>query len=111
VLKLLTHKNGLSSVASLTTEYQTASGSNISTITVCPELHEMGFHGRAPAHNPKNTMRNASVSWNGVKLAAVGLWRSGNAFSGMKNHISPTGSLTDKSAFEGCQENATFPNA
>ena len=56
---MLTHvapKKGMSSVATLTTEFQTASGSNIST--VCLELHEMGFHGQAAAHKPKITMRN-----------------------------------------------------
>jgi hypothetical protein len=52
-------KNRLSSVATLTTEFQTASGSNVSTRTVRRELHEMGFHGRAAAHKPKITMRNA----------------------------------------------------
>ena len=52
-------KNRLSSVATLTTEFKTASGSNISTITVRWELHEMGFHGQAATHKPKITMRNA----------------------------------------------------
>ena len=37
----------LSLVATLTTKFQTASGSNVITRTVCWELHEMGFHGRA----------------------------------------------------------------
>ena len=59
VLKRVTHKNCLSLVATLTTEFQTASGSNVSTRTVCRELHEMGFHGRAAAHKPKITMCNA----------------------------------------------------
>jgi hypothetical protein len=34
-------------VGTLTTEFQTASGSKISTQTVRWELHEMGFRGRA----------------------------------------------------------------
>jgi hypothetical protein len=34
-------------------EFQTASGSNISTRTVRRELHEMGFDCRAAAHKPK----------------------------------------------------------
>ena len=51
--------NGLSSVATLTTELQTSTGSNVSTITVHWELHEMSFHGRAASHKPKITMRNA----------------------------------------------------
>ena len=59
VQKCIECRNCLSSVATLTTEFQTASGSNISQITVSRELHEMGFHGRAAAHKPKITMRNA----------------------------------------------------
>jgi hypothetical protein len=47
------------SAETLITEFQTASGSNISTINVRRELHEMGFHGRAAAHKPKITMLNA----------------------------------------------------
>ncbi|KAK6320198.1 hypothetical protein J4Q44_G00093050 [Coregonus suidteri] len=52
-------KNRLSSVATLSTEFQAASGSNVSTRTVRRELHEMCFHGRATAHKPKITMNNA----------------------------------------------------
>jgi hypothetical protein len=55
VLKHVAHKNPLT----LTTELQTASGSNVSTITVRQEIREMGFHGRAASHKPKITMRNA----------------------------------------------------
>jgi hypothetical protein len=54
--------NNLSSVATLTTEFQTASGSNVSTITVRRDLHEMGFHGRAAAQKPKIIMHN-DKSW------------------------------------------------
>uniref|UniRef100_A0AAZ3PXS2 Transposase Tc1-like domain-containing protein n=1 Tax=Oncorhynchus tshawytscha TaxID=74940 RepID=A0AAZ3PXS2_ONCTS len=46
------HKN-CPRVVTLTTEFQTPSGSNVSTITVSQELHEIGFHGRAAAHKPK----------------------------------------------------------
>jgi hypothetical protein len=59
VLKRVACKNRLSSVATLTTKFQTASGSNISTRTVRQELHEMGFHSRAAAHKSKITMCNA----------------------------------------------------
>jgi transposase len=47
VLKCVACQNGLFSVVTLTTEFQTASGSNVSTRRVRRELHEMGFHGRA----------------------------------------------------------------
>ena len=63
----------------------------------------MGFHGRAAAHKP---MRNAKS-----RLTAIGLWSSGNVFSEVMNHASPSGSLTDESGFGRCQENATCPNA
>jgi hypothetical protein len=43
VLKHVAHKNGLSSIATLTTEFQTASGRNVSTRTVYRELHEVGY--------------------------------------------------------------------
>ena len=48
-----------------------------------------------------------SVGWSGV----IGLWSSGNAFSGVMNQASSSGSPTDKSGFGGCQDNATCPNA
>ena len=59
MLKLIARKNSLSLVATFTSEFQTASGSNVSTISVSWELHEMGFHGRAAAHKHNITMRNA----------------------------------------------------
>uniref|UniRef100_UPI00358F9E42 uncharacterized protein isoform X2 n=1 Tax=Myxine glutinosa TaxID=7769 RepID=UPI00358F9E42 len=58
VLKRVSRKNRLSTVATLTTEFQTASGSNVSTKTVRRELHEMGFHGRAAAHKPMKLPQN-----------------------------------------------------
>ena len=44
VLKHVAQKNRLL-VATLTTEFQTDFGNNVSTSTVRRELHEMGFHG------------------------------------------------------------------
>jgi hypothetical protein len=54
-------------------------GCNVSTRTVRLEL---GFYGRVdtPCAMP-------SVGWSGVKL---GLWSSGNSFSGVMNHASPS---------------------
>ena len=48
-----------------------------------------------------------SVGWSGVKVTTIGLWSSGNAFSGVMNHASPSGSPTEKSGFGGYQENTT----
>jgi transposase len=107
LLKHTAHRNRLSSVVTLTTEFQTATGSSVSTRTVRRELY-----GRADAHKPKMTMRNAKRRlelW--LMFTANGLWSSGNAFSGVMNHASPSGSPTDESGFGGCQENATYPNA
>ena len=40
-----------------------------------------------------------SIGWSGVKLTAIGLWSSGNTFSGVMNHASPSGSAMDNSVF------------
>ena len=58
-------KNRLSFVATLPTEFQTGTGSNISSRTVCRKLHEMGFPGQAAAHKPKMTMCNSKhrLAW------------------------------------------------
>jgi hypothetical protein len=55
-------KNRLFSVATLTTELQTASGSNVRTRTVRWVLHEMGLHGRAAAHKPTN-LKKCRLEW------------------------------------------------
>ena len=39
------------------------------------------------------------VDLSGVKLVAIGLWSSGNTFSVVMNHASPSDSLTDQSEF------------
>ena len=53
------------------------------------------------AEQPHTSLRSPcampSVGWSGVKLTAIGLWSSGNAFSGVMNHASPSGSRTDES--------------
>jgi hypothetical protein len=56
---LIARKSLLFSVAALTTEFQTASGSNVSRSTVHRDLHEINFHFRAAAHKPNITMGNA----------------------------------------------------
>jgi hypothetical protein len=67
------------------------------------------------AKQPHTSLRTPcampSIGWNGVKLATIGLWRSGNAFTGMMNHASKPGSREEKYGFGGCQENGTCPNA
>jgi hypothetical protein len=102
------HEYRLSSGATLTTEFQTASGSNVSRRTVRRELHEM-------AEQPHRSLRSPctmpSIGWSGVKHTNIGLWSSGNAFSGVKNHASPSDSPMDESGFGGCQENAIGSNA
>ena len=59
----------------------------------------------------RSTCAMPSVGWSDVKLAAIGLWSSGNVFSGVMNYASTSGSPTDESGFGGCLENATSPNA
>ena len=93
----------LSSVATFTAEFQTASGRNFSTRTVSREIHEMGFHGRAAAHKPNITMSNVKPRLEWCKAC-----RSGNTFSGVMNQASPSGTTDDSGSGE-CQENATCP--
>jgi hypothetical protein len=106
VLKSIACKNGLSSVATLTTQFQTASGNNVSTRTVRRELHEMGFHGRAVAHKPKITMHNAKCRLEWCKARrhwTLEQWK--------RILWSDESLLLDESEFSRCQENATCPNA
>ena len=67
------------------------------------------------AEQPHTSLRSPcampSVGWSGVKLDAIEIWGSANAFSGVMNHTSPSGSPTDESWFGGYQENATCSNA
>ena len=60
------------------------------------------------AEQPQTSLRSPcampSVSWTGVKLATIVLRSKGNAFSGVMNHASPAGSLTDESGFGSCQD-------
>jgi hypothetical protein len=113
MLKCVACKNCLSSVATLTTEFQTASGSNLSTRTVLWELHDMTwvFMGKQPHTSLRSLCIMPNVGESGVKLAAIELWSSRNAFSGGMNQASPSGSPTNKSGFGRSQENTTCPNA
>jgi hypothetical protein len=56
------------------------------------------------AEQPHTTIRSPctipSVGWSGVKLTAIGLCNSGNAFSVVINYASPSGNPTDKSVPE-----------
>ena len=61
VLKSGARKNCLPSVATLTTEFQTYSGSNVSTSTVRRELQEMGFYGRAAQADDHHVQCQASA--------------------------------------------------
>ena len=111
VLKRVAWKNRLPSVAILTTEFQTdLEATSAQTlfveslmkwISMAKQLH---ISLRSPCAMP-------SFSWSGVNLTTIGLWSSGNTFSGVVNHASPSGSLMDEFGFGGCQENATCPNA
>ena len=50
------------------------------------------------AKQPHSSLRSPcampSIGWSGVNLATIGLWSSGNTFSGVMNHTSPSGSPT-----------------
>ncbi|XP_044046039.1 aminoacyl tRNA synthase complex-interacting multifunctional protein 1-like [Siniperca chuatsi] len=51
VLEKVALENSLPTVEALTTEFQTASGANVSSRTVRRELHEMGFRGRVSSYS------------------------------------------------------------
>ena len=107
VLRRIVRKSGQSSADSITAEFQTSSGINISTKTVRRELHCMGFNGRAAACKPYITEHNVKRQMESCK-AATGLWSSGNVFCGVTNHASLSGSLMDQSGFGECQENVSM---
>ena len=62
------------------------------------------YMAEEPHTNLRSPCAMPSVGWSDVKVTAIGLWSSGNVFSGVMNHTSPSGSLTDESGFGGCQE-------
>jgi hypothetical protein len=91
-LNAIAHKNCLSSLSIV---FQTAFGSNISTITVCRELNEMNIYGWAATHSLRSPCAMASVGWSGIKLATIRLLSSGNTFSGVMNHASQSRNPSD----------------
>ena len=95
--------NRLSSVATLTTEFKNCLWAQ--------RQHKKLFVGSfmkwlSVAEQPRTSLRSPcampSVVWSAVKLAAIGLWSSGNACSGVMNHASPSGRPKDKSGIGGC---------
>ena len=72
MLKRVARKNDLPSFATLTTVFQTASGSKVSTISVRRELHEMGFHkAKITIHNAKSRME----WWNARLRCTLEQWK------------------------------------
>ncbi|CAI9547087.1 unnamed protein product [Staurois parvus] len=59
MLKRTVSRSRQLSAESIAKDLQTLCGLRISTITVCRELHGMGFHGRAAASKPYITKCNA----------------------------------------------------
>ena len=85
VLKRIAHNNRLPSVATVTTEFQTASGSIFSTRTVRRELQEICFYFEQPHRSLRSPCAMPRVGWSGVYFAAIKLWSSGSSFSGVMN--------------------------
>jgi transposase len=54
-LKRLVKQNRKSSLVEISQEFQSSSGISVSSRTVCRELKNLGFHGRAAAHKPNIT--------------------------------------------------------
>ena len=83
VLKRVASENCLSSEA--TSEQELFVGSFMKWVSMAEQSHTSL---RSPG-------AIGNVVWSVVKLAAIGLWSSGNAFSGVMNHASPSGSPMD----------------
>ena len=66
----------LTSAATLSAEFQTASGSNVSKITVRQELHERGSIAVQQHTGLKSLCTMPSFGSCGVKHATIGLWSS-----------------------------------
>ncbi|CAI9615570.1 unnamed protein product [Staurois parvus] len=94
------------SAESIAKDLQTWCGLQMSTTTVCRELHGMGFQGRAAASKPYITKCNAKrcMPWCKARCHWTlehwrhGLWSDKSRFSG---------NPMDASGFGGCQENCT----
>ena len=65
----------------------------------------MGFHGRAAAHKPKITMRNAKLRLEGYKVRCHWTLEQWKSVFWSDESASPK----DESGFGECQENTTCP--
>ena len=87
-------KNRLSSVSIVSSKLP------LEATSICRARHEMAEQPYASLRSPM-----LSIGCSVVRCATIRLWRSENAFSGVMDHASPSGSPADKSGFGGCQEN------
>ena len=79
VLKRVTWKNRLD--ATLTTEFQIDSGSNISTNNVRRSFMKWASMAKQPHASLRSPCAMPSVDWSGVKLTAIGLWSDESCFT------------------------------
>ncbi|CAI9548851.1 unnamed protein product, partial [Staurois parvus] len=68
MLKRTVHRSRQLSAESIAKDLQTSFGLQISTTTVCRELHLLGFHGQVAACKPYITTMQ-SVGCSGIKHA------------------------------------------
>ena len=73
VLKHVAWKNRLSSIATLTTEFQTDSGSNVSTSTVRESFMKWVSMAEQPHTSLRSPCAMPSIGWSCVKLTVIGL--------------------------------------
>jgi hypothetical protein len=90
VLKHIALKYHLSSVATLTTEFQAASRSNVSTITVRLFMKWVSISEQQQT-SLRSICAMPSIGWRGVKT----LEQRNDTFSGMMNLALPSGSPTN----------------
>jgi hypothetical protein len=94
VLKKVVHETCQILSETITHEFRSATNCPASTMTVCPELRGMGFHGQAAAHKPNILPVNAKccLKWSGVKSDSTGQCTTGNVWFGVRNQAVPCGS-------------------
>ncbi|CAI9544551.1 unnamed protein product [Staurois parvus] len=95
------------SAESIAKDLQTSCGLQVSTTTVCRELHGMGFHGRAAAFKPYITKCNAKHRMQWCKAQRHWTLEQRRRVLWSANHTSLSGNPMDVSGFGGCQENST----
>ncbi|GFT26921.1 transposable element Tc1 transposase [Trichonephila clavipes] len=107
-LKRVVKQNRKSSMVEISQEFQSSSGTSVSSRTV-RRVKNLGFHGRAASHKPNITPQNAKhrLQW----CIAHRHWTCGKLFFGVMNLALQSGSRMDLHGFGGCPANVSLATA